>query len=189
MALFDDIRKALMDLATSLPKLNRDNRKEIREIVLQLQSELERSITLAIFYLDGVSRIGPTPELLDHLYSAPVKLMDSYNQFKICAGLYGLADRFHDLFSSLKGSIALGNISSIESLIRDLSRGERTVVEGLHDMTTMLADFARELEQLQGAEFDAKRQNLLVRVDLQRNELKMQIDWFNRTVKDVLSKM
>ena len=31
MALFDEIRKALMDLATSLPKINRENRKEIRD--------------------------------------------------------------------------------------------------------------------------------------------------------------
>ena len=146
MALFDEIRKALMDLATSLPKINRENRKEIREIVLELQSELERSLTMAIFYLDCVSRIKPRPELLDHLYSAPMKLMDTYNQFKVCAGLYGLADRFQDVFSSLKGSIAVGQVSALENLVRDLSNGERMVMDGLRDMTGMLADFARQLD-------------------------------------------
>ena len=74
MGLLDDVRKGLMDLATSLPKLNRENRRNMREVVLVLQSELDRSITLAILYLDGVSRIKTRSELLDYLYSAPSKL-------------------------------------------------------------------------------------------------------------------
>ena len=189
MALFDEIRKALMDLATSLPKINRENRKEIREIVLELQSELERSLTMAIFYLDGVSRIKPRPELLDHLYSAPMKLMDTYNQFKVCAGLYGLADRFQDVFSSLKGSIAVGQVSALENLVRDLSNGERMVMDGLRDMTGMLADFARQLDVLNGDDYDDCYRRLLDRVDLERKELKSQIEWLINRVLDVFTKM
>jgi len=189
MGLFDEIRKALMDLVVVLPKLNREHRKEIREVVLQLQSELERSITLAIFYLDGVSRIKPRQELLDHLYHAPQSLMDTYNEYKICAGLYGLADRFNEWFSSIRGSVNVNQIQSVETLIRDLAGGERLVIDGLRGTTQTLADAARELELLHDEEYEERKAALYERVALERNELRNQIEWLSRTVRDVLKKM
>lgn len=116
--------------------------------------------------------------------------MDTYNQFKICAGLYGLADRFHEVFSTIKGAVSIGQVSSLENLIRSLANGERTVIDGLRNMTDMLADSARELDKLpDGPAFDEKRQQLLERVDLEKKDLKSQTDWLNRTVRDVLTKM
>ena len=190
MGLFDEVRKGLMDLATNLPKMNRENRKEIREVVLALESELDRSIMLAILYIDGVSRIKPRQELLDHLYGAPTTLMEAYNQFKICAGLYGLADRFDEVFSTVKGSISIGHVATVTDLIRELSNGERMVIHGLRGMTDMLAESARELEKLSdGADFNERRSRLLDRLDIERNELKMQVAWLRRTVKEVLAKL
>lgn len=186
MLILDEIRNVLLDLVKVLPELNRSNRKELRDVVLELEAELERSLTVAILYLDGVPKIKPKQELLDHLRNAPAKLMESYSQFKICAGLYGLADRFGEVFSSIKGSVAVGQISSVDTMIKSLASGERMVIDGLRNMTQMMSDAALELDQLEGMEFENGREQLLKRVGLERNELRSQIVWLNKTVKDVL---
>jgi len=50
MDMFEALREALVKAVTRLPKLNRENRKLIRETVLSLQAELERALTLAMYY-------------------------------------------------------------------------------------------------------------------------------------------
>ena len=59
MLVLDKIIDALSDLVVALPKKNRENRKEIREVVLSVQTEMERAIELAILYIDGTKRIIP----------------------------------------------------------------------------------------------------------------------------------
>ena len=85
MLLLDKIIDALSDLVVTLPTKNRKNRKEIREVVLSVQAEMERAIELAILYIDGTKRIVSDHELIDHLMGASNNLMSSYNEFKICA--------------------------------------------------------------------------------------------------------
>jgi DNA-binding cell septation regulator SpoVG len=131
MLVLDKIIDALSDLVVALPKKNRENRKEIREVVLSVQTEMERAIELAILYIDGTKRIIPDQELIVHLQGASSNLMSSYNEFKICAGLYGLADRFDEVFSSIKGAINAEQINAVEDLIRSLANGESLVIDGL----------------------------------------------------------
>ena len=102
--MFTNLQRALMDLVTAFPKKDLQNRKEIRDTILELQSELERAIVLTTVYLDGIPRIRPIDarqELLDQLSQAPSRLLDAYNEFKICAGIYGLADKFRTLLSGI----------------------------------------------------------------------------------------
>jgi hypothetical protein len=189
MLLLDKIISALSDLVVVLPKKNRENRKEIREVVLSVQSEMERAIELAILYIDGTKRVIPEQELVDHLTGASSKLMASYNEFKICAGLYGLADRFDEVFSSIKGSINYGQIKAVEDLIRDLGNGESLVIDGLRDVTEKMYTYGSELSNLSGDDFNKKKIEALERIELEVISMRSQLVLFRKSVKEILKLM
>lgn len=97
MFILDDLVKKLSNLVVALPKKNRANRKEIREVILSVQTEMERAIELAILYIDGTKRIIPDQELIGHLQGASSSLLSSYNEFKICAGFIGCTRKSYRL--------------------------------------------------------------------------------------------
>jgi hypothetical protein len=189
MLLLDKIIDALSDLVVVLPKKNRENRKEIREVVLSVQSEMERAIELAILYIDGTKRIIPDHELIGHLTGASSNLMSSYNEFKICAGLYGLADRFDEVFSSIKGAINIGQIQAVENLIRDLANGESLVIDGLRGITEKMHTYGNDLSSLSGEDFDQKKSEAIQRLDLETQSMRSQLNVFRKSVKDILKLM
>jgi len=189
MDIFDMLREALIKAVTRLPKLNRENRKLIRETILLLQAELERALTMAMYYLDGAARIKGKPELIEHLSMAPQKLLESYNQYKICAGIYGLADEFNEVFTSLPGAIDIQSIESVKSLITSLAGGENMVVDGLRNTTLLLADCANELANLDGDEFEIKKREVLSRVGLERANIRNRMEWFEKSINDILKLM
>lgn len=189
MLLLDKIIDALSDLVVTLPKKNRENRKEIREVVLSVQTEMERAIELAILYIDGTKRIIPEQELIGHLQGASSNLMSSYNEFKICAGLYGLADRFDEVFSSIKGAINVGQIKAVEDLIRDLANGESLVIDGLRGITEKMYTYGNDLNSLSGDDFDSKKSQIILRLDLEVQNMRSQLNVFRTSVKEILKLM
>jgi len=189
MDIFEVLREALVKAVARLPKLNRENRKIIRETILLLQAELERALTMAMYYLDGASRIKEKQELIEHLSLAPQKLLESYNQYKICSGIYGLADEFKEAFTSLPGALDIQSIESVKSLITSLAGGENMVVDGLRNTTLLLADCANELVLLDGDEYENKKREVLARVSLERANIRNRIDWFEKSIADILKMM
>ncbi len=189
MSTVEDIKKALFDLVTSLPKANKECRKEIRDIILQLESELERSYTLAIIYLEGTYRIKPDFELIDHLANAPIKLLDTFNQYKICAGIYGIRDNFNQIFDPSRFAIAAGKSQRIALLLNDLANGERMIIDMLRSTTDMLNEAANDLRILSGSDFEERRAQLHSRVALEVNELKNLIKSVRAAVKNTLAQM
>lgn len=189
MLLLDKIVDTLSDLVVTLPKTNHENRKEIREVVLSVQTEMERAIELAILYIDGTRRISSEQELILHLQGASGSLMNSYNEFKICAGLYGLADRFDEVFSSIKGAINSGQLKTVETLIRDLANGERLVVDGLRGITEKMYNYGGELSVLSGHDFEQKQDEVVQRLELEVQSMRAQVNVFRKSVRDILELM
>ena len=189
MLVLDKIIDALSDLVVALPKKNRENRKEIREVVLSVQTEMERAIELAILYIDGTKRIIPDQELIVHLQGASSNLMSSYNEFKICAGLYGLADRFDEVFSSIKGAINAEQINAVEDLIRSLANGESLVIDGLRGVTEKMYDYGNELSNLSGNDFDHTKLEAIQRLELEVKSMRSQLNLFRKSVKGILKLM
>ena len=189
MLLLDKIVDALSDLVVALPKKNHENRKDIREVVLSVQTEMERAIEVAILYIDGTKRTTSEQELILHLQGASGSLMNSYNEFKICAGLYGLADRFDEVFSTIKGSINLGQLQTVEKLIRDLANGESLVVDGLRGITEKMYNYGSELSVLSGDDFEQKRDEIIQRLELEVQSMRAQLNVFRKSVRDILELM
>ncbi len=189
MLLLDKIINALSDLVVTLPKKNHQNGQEIRDVVLSVQTEMERAIELSILYIDGTKRIQPEQEFILHLQGASSSLINSYNEFKICAGLYALADRFNEVFSTIKGSIDLAQVSTVENLIRDLASGESLVVDGLRGITEKMYQYGSALSVLSGDEFNNKRTEVIDRLDLEVQSMRAQLNVFRQSVRDILRLM
>jgi hypothetical protein len=150
---------------------------------------MERAVELAILYIDGTKRIVPDQELIDHLKGASPNLMSSYNEFKICAGLYGLADRFDEVFCTMKAAINVGQIKAVEDLIRELANGESLVIEGLREITDKMYGYGVELESLSGDDFEAKKLEAIQRLGLEVSTMRSQLDVFRRSVKEIRKRM
>lgn len=189
MDVFGQLRKAIADLVLVLFRLNADTRKELREVLVEFQSEMERVMTVAILHLDGIRRIKDKAELIAYLDGAESSLLHSCNQHKICAGLYELADRFKQVFDPVRGAVDLTRVASLADMIRTLAGGERSVLEGLRDTITMLHEQATDLSALSGPEYDERLTTLHQRVAMERDELRRKQKWLSDTVADVLNQM
>jgi hypothetical protein len=147
MQLVQDLKSACIDLIKILPELNDAQRKEMREILLLLKSDLTDSMVIAEHYLRGVKRATIEQDKLDQLYNAPSTLLNTYNELKICAALYHLHDRFFQWFSTIKGAVDVQNITKIKKLISGIRYGEKYIVKGLRTVIRKLPDLADKIRK------------------------------------------
>jgi len=127
--------------------------------------------------------------MINHLSLAPQKLLESYSQYKICSGIYGLADEFREVFSSLPGAIDIESIESVKSLVASLAGGENLIVAGLRSTTLLMADYANELVPLEGDDYENKKVEVLSLVRLERANIRNRLDWFEKSITDILKMM
>jgi hypothetical protein len=124
---------------------NASSREEIRTVVGQLSDELDRALMLADSYLIGVQYSRNDQDLVQYLQSVNGKLMGSFHEHHVCAGLYQLADKFGQIFDPTRLSVSINNYSEIPILINHLKHGERAVLDELDDITQALQQLAIQL--------------------------------------------
>ena len=129
--LFSKLVAWTIGIIPTLVKVNRELRAEIRDVVGTIADELQRGLDLAILYLRGAKNIKDEAELRDYLNSAQQKLLDYHSEFKICRGLRDLRARFNELFDPTKHAIEWGNKGEVISLIYELEKDERLVMDEL----------------------------------------------------------
>ncbi|MCL4181565.1 MAG: hypothetical protein KJ072_27985 [Verrucomicrobia bacterium] len=144
--LFSDLKDACIDIVKVLPSLNNTQRREIRDILLQLKRDLTDSIVLAEQYLNSIRRSTRENDILQQMYDAPSRLLQAYNEFKICAALYHLHDRFDQWFSSVKATVKVQNVRAIRALITRIADGEQFVMQELETLLRALPTYAQEYE-------------------------------------------
>lgn len=144
--LFSDLKAACRDLVDVLPSLNDSQRKEMRNILLQLKGDISGSLVLAEQYLNGILRSTRESDILQQMNDAPVRLMHAYNEFKICAALYHLHDRFEQWFSSIKLTVNATKINAIRDLIKRVAGGERFIMDELQVVLRELPNIAQQYE-------------------------------------------
>ena len=66
---------------------------------------------------------------MDYLIESETKLFESFREFRICADIRNLEDKFKQAFNPIKASVDLGNFSEIKSLISELEDHERLVFD------------------------------------------------------------
>ncbi|NQV14281.1 hypothetical protein HQ531_02400 [bacterium] len=145
MGIVTDFGKAIANIVSFGSKLNRDQRSEIRKAVGELADELDRALRIAQFYLEGVKNIKDPIDISSYLRNGQGTLMDTYNEYKVCDGLYELHDRFDQIFDPVKLSVSIGKIKNIHQLIHNLSVGERFIIDDLDSLLDTMLDLANEL--------------------------------------------
>ena len=151
---FFEAGKTILSFGSSA---NASSREEIRTVVGQLSDELDRALLLADSYLVGVQYSRDDNDLVQYLQSVNGKLMGSFHEHHICAGLYQLADRFGQLFDPTRFSASMANYSEIPRLIDHLKNGERAVLDELDDVVQNLQQQAMLLNNAASADAEAIR--------------------------------
>ena len=167
--------KSFVDAVTSIAavgkKTNADCRKEIRTVVGELADELERALDLSDSFLRGARFSKDNAELVSYLQATNNKLMSSFYEHHVCAGLYSLADRFKQVFDPVRFSVNISSYREIQNLIVTLSQGERAVLDDLQDMIRKLDDAAFKLHSATPDQQENQRLFVLSVVEAGRIEI------------------
>lgn len=164
---FFDAGKSIVTLGA---KTNASCRQEIRNVVGSLSDELDRALRLADSYLVGAQFSKDDNELSIYLLDVDRKLMHSFLEHHICAGLYHLADRFGQVFDPVKFSVTISNYHEIPALISHLKSGERAVLDDLDEMAQQLRNEGDRLRNNPGQADEIKR-DIFNLIDYQRHVL------------------
>jgi len=171
------------------PKLNRDQREEIRTIVGELGDELQRALKMAIAYLEKAPRINEDQAYSDYLSNSTSKLLSAFNEFEICSGIYGLHDRFNQAFDPTRYSINLGSIQKVHDLIDSLGDGERMVIDGMDKLTEDLREMAWEFDAASDDDKEVIRRQINTFIKLSIGSIESDRKNIKRTVREVLKVM
>lgn len=171
--------KAFIEAAKSIITLgastNATARYEIREVVGKLGDELDRALSLTDSYLVGAKFSIDNHELAKYLADVDGKLMGSYCEHHICAGLYHLADKFQQLFDPTRFSVSLSNYSEVQRLVDELKNGEQVILDDLQDITDNLRCYSSQIYSLQ-----MTRDQVLTAIEYHREE----ITRYRRSIKN-----
>jgi hypothetical protein len=141
--------KAFLDAAKPIvtfgASTNAASRYEIRDVVGKLGDELDRALSLTDSYLVGAKFSKDDNELSRYLADVDGKLMGSFREHHICAGLYHLADKFEQLFDLTKFAVSITGFQEMPKLIRELKNGEKVVLDDLGDIADKLRDYSAQL--------------------------------------------
>lgn len=171
--------KAFLESAKSIITLgastNATARQEIRDVVGNLGDELDRALSLTDSYLVGAKFSIDDNELAKYLADVDGKLMGSYFEHHICAGLYHLADKFEQVFDPTRFSVSLSNHSEVRKLVSELKKGEQVILDDLQEVAGKLRDYSSQLHSLQ-----MTRKQVLSAVEYHREE----VSRYRRSIKN-----
>ena len=172
------------------PKLNREQREQIREVVGELLDTLTDSLDLTIIYLNHAKHARPD-ELVAHLADARWKLNQSFREFKICGGLYNLRDRFRALVSLPKLAVNAQRVDEIVHLVNDLADGERSVLDFLEGRTRWMNSKADALAKLKPGSvgWNKARGELLKELNAEVDAIEEMRDGLKRDVRHLIDRM
>ncbi len=171
------------------PKLNRQQREEIRTITGELGDELQRALKMVVMYLEKAPRISEDQAYSDYLSNATAKLLNAFNEFEICSGIYGLHDRFNQAFDPVKYSVNLGSMNKIHDLIDSLSDGERMVIDGMDKLSEDLREMAWEFDAASDEDKEAMRKQINTFIKSSIRSIESDRKNIKRTVREVLNVM
>ena len=162
--------KAFIDAAKSIitvgASTNAAARQEIRDVVGKLGDELDRALSITDSYLVGAKFSIDDNELSRYLADVDGKLMNSYYEHHICAGLYHLADKFEQVFDPTRFSVSISNYNEIPQLVSELKNREQVVLDDLTDLANKLRDYSLELNS-----GSTSRDQVLSAVEYHREEV------------------
>jgi ElaB/YqjD/DUF883 family membrane-anchored ribosome-binding protein len=165
---FFDVAKTVVSLGAST---NAACRQDIRDVVGRLSDELDRALSLADSYLVGVQYSRDDAERIQYLYDARSKLITSFREHHVCAGLDALADKFAQAFEPTRFSVSIAKMGEITDLINQLKNRERAVLDDFDDMVRQLENYAQVLNSTNPDQRESIKADLAKAIEYHRHEI------------------
>lgn len=112
---------------------NRQLREEIRGIVGDLADDLISGLNLVSMRLRASKRIADDDEFLQYLAESEGKIFATFSEFRVCADLRNLEDRFERFFDPARAAVEVAHVSEVRNLISSLEDHERLVFDMVHE--------------------------------------------------------
>ena len=189
MGVLSEFTNAGLNLVKLGPKLDRTQRREMRDAVGELADELNRALVLTETYLAGAKNAGDAGELARHFRDAPNRLMQDFHEYKVCGGLYDLEDRFKRIFDPMKLSVSVGNAGEFTALIQSLSQGERMILDDLDELMQRLRRLADEIDLATPDEYEAVRAKALSTLSVEQERISGHKKLIKKTMREAFSTM
>lgn len=176
--------EAVKSIITVGASANACARQEIRDITGELADELDRALSLADSYLIGAKFSVDDHELSRYLADVDSKLMGSFHEHHICAGLYQLADKFEQIFDPTRFAVSFQNYQEIPQLVNELKNGEQVVLDDLQEMAYHLRDYS---DKLDGGRMN--KDEILKSIEYHRSEIKKHRSQIKAKRRELMQKL
>lgn len=121
---------------------NREMREEIRAIIGDMADDINGGLHIIIMRLRAAKRLDNRQEFVDYLNNSEGEIFRSFSEFRVCAGIRNLEDRFKRLFDPTRTAVDLSNVSEIQDLIVSLESHERLIFDMLSGNMNRIRDAA-----------------------------------------------
>lgn len=111
---------------------NRDLREEIRGIIGDLADDLMSGLNIVAMRLRAAKRIADHDEFINYLSESEQQIFRSFSEFRVCADLRNLEDRFNRFFDPTRTAVDMSNVNEVKQLISSLEDYERLVFDMVH---------------------------------------------------------
>ncbi len=184
MGVVTDAFGKLVDFVLGLPKINAQNRQQIRDAVGTVADELIRGLGLVQSRIEGAKVLARSSDpqaaemLQTYMAETVGKLFEAFSEFKICRGLRETRDRFVRPFDLAKASVRTENVGKIDSLLNQLEHDERLIIDEVGPLIEELKNAASKSPQQFLSLADEKLE------DIQKRQKKLK-----RLAREVTDKM
>jgi hypothetical protein len=146
---FDELVSFVRQIPAAV-NLNKREREDFRNTIAGFKDELDKGLTLVIHRIKGGINIAESGEkgrkqkLIDYHNDTPMKLMETFSEFKICQGLRNKRDHLEQLLNPAKFAIRVSKTSEVKGLLSALQSDEYVILEEVSDAMTELDTAARK---------------------------------------------
>ncbi|MFN6538309.1 MAG: hypothetical protein RM021_018440 [Nostoc sp. EkiNYC01] len=143
--LFIEFAKWAKDALPKIVQKNQELRDEIRKVVNTIAQELHDGLELVELRIKGGRYIKDPERLQEYLLSSREKMIKDFSEFKICAGIRDLRDRFDRVFDPIRFAVELENVNAVKELLYELEKDERLIMDETGELWWKLDEAAQSV--------------------------------------------
>lgn len=145
-----------------LTEYNDEVRTKMRREFLLLDDCLQDGLNILAAKIGGIKFEQDFAEVQKLSQSLEQDALRTLREYKICAGLYRIGDQFRQIFGEAKLVTKIESIPELESLVGDLERREREIIDMIPEKMRSVSDTANSMTSEDWLNRDsARRQKFL----------------------------
>lgn len=159
---------------------NKEIREEVRSIIGDLADDINSGLSIIIMRLRASKRITDDYEFSDYISDSEHQIYTSFSEFKVCAGIRNLEDRFNSIFDPTRTAVDISSIEEVKNLVSTLENHERLIYD-------MLSSNMKEIQESVRNQDNRVDTHLLIDRAVQECEKKQEkVKEMTRNIIDIL---